>query len=66
MTNSRTREYYTEEKMAEMVAFANEYARVPKVGHRITGIDIQETICRHPFVAFVQDNGEVIMREWFR
>lgn len=61
-----TTAYYTEQRKREMIDFANTYARVPKLGHKIVSIDVAETIRHYPFVAFVQDNEEVILTEWFR
>jgi len=65
MANARLFNYYTESRKAEMIDFANNNARVPKLGHRIVDINVNETIRHYPFVAFVQDDGEVILREWF-
>ena len=65
MTHPATQDYYTEERKAEMVEFANEYARVPKMGHQIVNVDIDETIRHYPFVAFIQDDSEIILTEWF-
>ena len=63
--NGRRKDYYTEEKEREMIDFANNYARVPRKGRRIVDIDVNATLRRYPFVVFVQDNGEVILTEWF-
>lgn len=61
----RMKAYYTPERIKEMVDFANTYARVPKAGHTIVDVDVAETLIHYPFVAFIQDDGEIIRTEWF-
>lgn len=64
-TQPRLKAYYTPERIKEMVEFANTYARVPKTGHRIVDVNVAETLIHYPFVAFIQDDGEIIRTEWF-
>jgi hypothetical protein len=64
-TQPRLKAYYTPECIKRMVEFANTYARVPKAGHTIVDVNVAETLIHYPFVAFIQDDGESILTEWF-
>ena len=64
MTDPRLKAYYTEARKAELVEFAN-LNRFGKKEHTIVSVDVNETICHIPFVAFIQDDGERILAEMF-